>query len=121
MVRTGENAAGLLFGLLDTNNFYSFVVDEIGYYQLQQRVDGEYTDLIPWTLSDAANPEEGAVNRIGVLAEDSTITLTINGSVIAQVEDAPVDFGSVALAVQTFTRPEAHSMFDNFSIWSLDQ
>ena len=121
VVRTGENAAGLLFGLLDTNNFYSFVVDEIGYYQLQQRVDGEYTNLIPWTLSDAANPEEGAVNRIGVLAEDSTITLTINGSVIAQVEDAPVDFGSVALAVQTFTRPEAHSMFDNFSIWSLDQ
>jgi cell division septation protein DedD len=121
VIRSGENAAGLVFGLLDTDNFYSFMVDEIGYYQLQHRVNGEYTDLIPWTLSDVADAEEGAVNRLGVLAEDSTITLTINGTVIAQVEDAPVDFGSIALAVQTFTIPEAHSTFDNFSIWSLDE
>lgn len=32
---TGENAAGLVFRLVDADNFYKFVVDEIGYYQLQ--------------------------------------------------------------------------------------
>src|SRR5690606_7239294 len=109
---TGENAAGVVFRLFDTDNFYKFIVDEIGYFQLQERVEGEYSDLVTWTLSDVADDSEGAVNRIGVLAEGNTIALSINGTVVAQVEDDDVEFGALALAVETYSTPEAHSIFD---------
>ncbi|MCC6453440.1 MAG: PT domain-containing protein [Caldilineaceae bacterium] len=118
---TGENAAGIVFRLYDTDNFYKFVVDEIGYFQLQKRVEGEYSDLVAWTLSDVADDSEGAVNRIGVLAEGSTIALSINGTVVAQVDDADVEFGTLALAVETYSTPEAHSIFDNFNLWRLNE
>jgi hypothetical protein len=118
---TGENTAGLVFRLVDTDNFYKFVVDEIGYLQLQKRVDGDYSDIIEWTLTDAVDDTEGATNRIGILAEGSTLALSINGTVVAQAEDSDLDSGAIALAIQTYTTPEGHSTFDNFELWELDK
>ncbi len=117
---TGENAAGLVFRLLDTENFYKFVVDEIGYFQVQKRVDGEYSDLIEWTISDAVDDTEGAVNRIGILAEGATLAFSVNGDVIVQVEDSDLASGAIALAIQSYSTPEAHSTFDNFDLWILN-
>ena len=117
---TGENAAGLVFRMLDTDNFYKFLVDEIGYFQLQKRVDGAYSDVLEWTLTEEVDDSEGAVNRIGILAEGSTIAFTVNGTVIAQTEDSDLASGGIALAIQSYTTPEAHSIFDNFDLWILD-
>ena len=41
--------------LVDNDNFYKFLVDESGYFQLQKRVDGEYSDVIEWALTDAGS------------------------------------------------------------------
>jgi hypothetical protein len=119
-VYTGENAAGLVFRLVDTDNFYKFLVDEIGYYQLQKRVDGVYGDVIEWAMTEEVDESEGAINRIGILAEGSTLALTVNGIVVAQAEDSDLESGGVALAIQTYGTPEAHSIFDNFELWILD-
>lgn len=121
ITRTGENAAGLVFRLIDTDNFYKFVVDEIGYFQLQKRVDGEYSDIIEWDLTDEADDSEGGINRIGVLAEGSSLAFTVNGTVIAQAEDSDLDSGAIALAIQTYSTPEGHSTFDNLDLWILDE
>ncbi len=118
---TGENAAGLVFRLVDTDNFYKFVVDEIGYFQLQKRVNGEYSDIIAWDITDAADDSEGAVNRIGVLAQGSTLAFVVNGTVIARAEDTDLESGGIALAIQTYSTPEGHSIFDNFELWDLSE
>lgn len=116
---TGENTAGLVFRMTDTDNFYKFMVDETGYYQLNKRVNGEYQDVIPWALTDAADTTDGAINKIGILAEGSTLAFSVNGTVIAQVEDTDFSSGSLALAIQTYTATEGHSTFDNFKLWEL--
>jgi hypothetical protein len=121
VVLTGENSAGLVFRLADTDNFYNFMVDEIGYFQLQKRVNGEYTNMVSWSISDAFDDSEGAVNRIGILAEGTTLALSINGTVVAQVDDADIDVGALAFAVETYSTPEAHSTFDNFDLWLLGE
>ena len=118
---TGENAAGLVFRLLDTDNFYKFLVDEIGYFQLQKRVNGEYSDVIEWTLTDAVDDAEGAINRIGILAEGTTLAFSVNGVVIAQIDDADLASGAIALAIQSYSSPEGHSTFDNLSLWRLNE
>jgi hypothetical protein len=118
---TGENAAGLMFRLADSNNFYMFKVDEIGYYQLEKRVDGESTDLVPWAISEAFDESENAVNRIGVLAEGNTLAFTLNGTVLAVVEDEGINVGGLALAVQTYSAADALSSFDNFDLWLLGE
>ena len=118
---TGENAAGLVFRLVDTDNFYKFILDEVGYFQLQKRVDGEYSDVIEWTITDAADDSEGAVNRIGILAEGSSLAFSVNGTVIATVEDPDLDSGAIALAIQTYSTPEGHSTFDNLDLWILSE
>ena len=120
VIRTGENAAGLVFRLLDTDNFYKFMVDEIGYFQLQKRVDGEYTNILEWDLTEAIDDSEESVNRIGILADGSTLALTVNGTVVAQAEDGDLTNGAIALAIQTYSTPEGHSIFDNLELWNLD-
>lgn len=121
VTRTGENAAGLLFRLIGSDNFYKFMLDEVGYYQLQKRINGEYIDLISWTPTEAADDSEGAVNRIGILAEGATIAITVNGTLIGLVEDSDLATGAIALAIQTYSTPEGHSTFDNFELWLLDE
>jgi hypothetical protein len=118
---TGENAAGFVFRLLDTDNFYKFLVDEIGYFQLQKRVNGEYSDIIEWTLTDAVDDAEGAINRIGILAEGTTLAFSFNGVVIAQVDDADLTSGAIALTIQSYSSPEGHSTFDNLNLWRLNE
>jgi hypothetical protein len=121
IVRTGENAAGLVFRLGDTDNFYKFVVDEIGYYQFQKRVNGEYSDIITWELTDEADDSEGSTNRIGIWVEGSTFAFTINGEMVAIAEDDDLDSGAIALAIQTYTTAEGHSTFDNLDLWVLNE
>jgi hypothetical protein len=118
---TGENAAGLVFRLVDPDNFYKFMLDEIGYFQLQKRVDGEYSDVIEWEVTEFADASEEAVNRIGILAQGSNLAFVLNGTVIAQVEDADLTAGAIALAIQTYSTPEGHSTFDNFELWDLSE
>jgi hypothetical protein len=121
VIYTGENAAGLVFRLVDTDNFYKFLVDEVGYFQLQKRVNGEYSDVIEWTMTDAVDDAEGAVNRIGILADGSTLAFTLNGEVIAAAEDEDLTVGGIALAIQTYSSVEGHSSFDNLELWEIDE
>jgi len=56
---------GLVWGLEDLNNFYTFYISDNGYYRYGKYVDDEWTNLIDWKESDALR------------SYDATNTLTI--------------------------------------------
>lgn len=46
-----DEGFGLLWGLQDLNNYFSFNVTAGGHYRINQETDGEWTDLVEWTES----------------------------------------------------------------------
>ena len=110
---------GVFFRQVDDQNFYFYAVTPFQTYSLWKMVDGEWTALIEWTTAEAILPEEGDVNRIGVLAEGEQITLLVNDVAVAQIEDDTFTEGNVALAAGTFDEGGIEVEFDNLEIWEL--
>lgn len=111
---------GLFFRQADEDNFYLFAVSPVGSYTVWKRVAGEWSELIPWAESEAIQPGQNTVNRLGVLAEDTHFTLLINDTAVVQLEDPDFARGAIALAAGTFEDAGTEVAFDNLSLWVLD-
>ena len=46
-----DEGFGLLWGLEDLNNYFSFNVTAGGYYRINKEADGEWTNIVEWTES----------------------------------------------------------------------
>ena len=108
---------GMLFRVQDTDNFYSYYIDGEGNYALWKLVDNEWQEIIPSTPSDLLDTSEGAVNRLGVLAQGPTIALLINDEIVDQTTDDTFAGGQIALSVGTVDEANATGRFDNFDLW----
>jgi hypothetical protein len=108
---------GLIFRYVDQQNFYFYAISGLGTYSLWKKVDDEWQTLIDWTESPALVAGEGAINRIGVLAEGATITLLANETSVAQFEDESFAAGAVGLAAGTFDEAGLEVAFDNLDLW----
>lgn len=115
----GDMQAGLIFRLVDSDNFYLFSVSPQGTYSLWKKAAGEWTALLQWTPSEALERGEGAHNRLGVLAEGATISLWANETILASVEDDTLAEGVLALAVGSFEAPGVAASFDNLEVWDI--
>lgn len=113
--------AGLVFRLQDADNFYLYALDATGSYSLQKKVDGQWIDLIPWTESDLIETGEGAINRVGVLAEGDHLALILNGDLVGEVDDTDLAEGIMAIAAGTGAVAGVEVSFDNFALWDLSQ
>jgi hypothetical protein len=114
------NEAAVIFRYEDSDNFYFFAVSYDGYYTLLKQEDDEWETLIEWESAAQIDTGVGAVNRIGVLAEGTEITLVINGDIVDVVDDDSFTTGAVGLAVGTFENPTIDVAFDDFKLWNLD-
>jgi hypothetical protein len=117
----GDNATGLVFRMIDNENYYLLSASENGYINLVKLVAGEWTDLTPWVLSEAIDTEAEAVNRIGVLAEGTSLAIAINGEVVTVAEDDEFTSGAIGLLAQAFSADSAEVSFDNVVLWTLDE
>jgi len=111
---------GLFFRQQDDENFYFFAVSPEQSFSFWKMVDGEWSELIAWTESAAIVGGEGMVNKVGVLAQGTQITLLINDVGVAQIEDDSFSRGTVAVAAGTFDEGGIECSFDNFALWTLD-
>lgn len=114
-----DGEMGLIFRFVDNRNFYLFAVRSQGDYALLREVAGEWQTVVDWTESDALVTGEGALNRIGVLAEGKQITLLINDVAVVQVEDDAFSAGKLGLAAGTFDEGGLQVAFDNLDVWVL--
>lgn len=116
-----DNGFGLLFRYEDAENFYLFVASHDGYYSLQTVTDGAWGELIEWTPSDQINSEAEAINTLGVLADGSQITILLNGTVMATVEDDRFIGGRIGLMAGSFDEGGVEVAFDDLYLWDLDE
>jgi len=111
---------GVIFRQVDADNYYFFAISRSGSYGLWRLEDDEWTTVIEWTMTDAIDVSEDALNRLGILAEGTQLTLLVNDVALAQVEDETFASGKVALALGTFDEAGAEVAFDNLDIWALE-
>ena len=107
------------YGLLcryDEEQFYYFALSSDGYYAIFRR--DEEGELLPLTgramLRSSAIHMDGTDNRIVAVCEGSTLTLSANGEVIAQVDDDVLDKGDVGMAAGTVSAGGATVWLDDF-------
>jgi len=112
---------GVIFRVLDSDNFYLFRISPRGTFSLMKKVAGTWTTLTDWTLSDAIDTDEGAVNRLGVFAEGPQLAVLVNGEIVAQAVDEDLTDGQIGLAAGVYAEPGLEVVFDNVSLWDLRQ
>ena len=111
--------AGLLFRMVDNQNYYLYVIDDVGNYRFDRRADGNWETLVDWTESSVLETGDDPINRLGILAEGDKIALFANDTLLTEVEDSIHSIGSVAAEVGTFDEGDATASFDNLTVWAL--
>lgn len=111
---------GVIFRQVDADNYYFFAISRSGSYGMWRLEDGEWQTLVEWTATDAIDTSEDALNRLGILAEGTQLTLLVNDVALTQLEDETFASGKVALALGTFDEAGAEVAFDNLDIWAIE-
>jgi len=113
-----DNAYGVLFRYVDTDNFYRFDISADGQLRAQKKVKGEYTALSAWTRSTAVKQGK-QVNKIGVTAIGDTFNFYVNSIYVGSVSDSSLPAGSIGLIAAAYAEggPGVDIAFDNAKVW----
>jgi hypothetical protein len=125
MVEAAVRSDGSLdnhYGLIcraGNQGFYYFAISADGYYAIFRRSDDD--TLTPLTgramLKSPLIKDNGAMNQLMAVCEDTTLALYVNGSLVDKVEDDTFSRGDVGMAAGTGRRGETTLIwFDNFEV-----
>jgi hypothetical protein len=106
----------------NAQNWYAFSVNTLGAYRFRKRINGQYSgsDLILSTPSKDIKPGQ-ARNRLGVLANGSTLSFYINGNLVNTSKDASFSRGRVGFYICPFQDSIAEVAFNRMTIFTVDQ
>jgi hypothetical protein len=107
-----EGLYGLIFGLVDWDHFYIFIVDpDLGYYTVVIEDTAAWTPVIDWTFSPYINWSPNVANHLKVEQRGGQITVSINGHLLTTAND---DTYTGSLRVGLYA--DSASSFDPVSI-----
>jgi hypothetical protein len=111
-----NNVYGVICRYLDPENFYFFLISSDGYAGIGRYSDGQKELLNHETLlpSDAINPSDKS-NLIQAACVAETLTLWVNGEMVAEARTEALSHGDVGLIVGTYDQGGVEIQFDNFS------
>ena len=110
-----DNFFGVICRYQDENNFYVFLISSDGYYNIGKYKDGEYE-----TISDAGQGFSQAIhqgktrNHIQADCIHNTLTLLVNNTKLAQVQDNDFSMGDIGLIAASLSVPGTNILFDDF-------
>jgi hypothetical protein len=112
-----DNRFGILCRAVRPDSFYTFIVSSDGYYGIGKISGQEYT-LIE---TDSLQPSEAilkgtALNHLRADCIGDTLTLYVNGEMLAEVRDAEFPRGDVGLIAGTYQTAGTDIRFDNFIV-----
>ena len=107
---------GVACRFVNINNFYAFVMDADGYYEISKTVNGEYT-VIDSGSKSGLFVVDAEKNHIRADCYSGTLTLTINGKQMLSVQDNDLWDGNVGLLLGTHLESGAEILFDNFALY----
>ena len=114
-----NNQLGLVFRLVDNDNFYYYTISHAGYFRLDKKVAGAWVTLLDWAESTAIVSGEGAANLLGVLAEGDQLTLLANGTVLTTYQDDSYAQGAIGVAAGAFDEADVLVAFDDLHVWGV--
>jgi len=99
----------------DEDNFYALEVGEDGYFAIWKLQAGEFYTIVPWDVADVI-PTDGSPITITAACVGDTLTLAVDGVVVAQGYDDAFSSGDVGLAAGTWENGDLAIAYDNFTV-----
>lgn len=110
---------GVICRFVDNENFYAFVISHDGYYGIFKFMDGvismgnetsnlEYSDVIR---------KGGVVNHITATCQGEILSLSVNDTLLSQIQDSSFSEGQVGLIASAYSDPGVKVLFDNLEIY----
>jgi hypothetical protein len=113
-----NNGYGIVCRVQSNGDGYYFRISGDGFYGIHKFVDGQSDPLVDWTASEVIN-QGNALNRISAVCNGSSLELTVNGQVLAQVSDSSFTEGDVGLTASSFEEGGGTEIsFDNLVVYS---
>lgn len=107
-----NNDYGVMCRVQDSGDGYSFLISGDGQYSIQKSTDGEFISLVDWAKSSEIKTGN-ASNHIVATCKGSKLTLVVNGSQLAEVEDTTFTSGRLGLTATTYETTGTEIHFDN--------
>jgi hypothetical protein len=112
--REETDRIGLWLRYQGQNEFLAFMINGQGEFRIG-RFQGSYTDLVSWTAASAINVGDNAINQISIDNRGTTFELSVNGVLLASINDRTWTDGRVAFFGTSAVVP-ADFYLDHFRI-----
>jgi hypothetical protein len=113
-----NSSYGLIFRCQDDNDFYRFLISANGNYLVGTKLDGKWTELQKWTMSEYVG-KGNSTNHLKVVCKGSHIQVYVNEHYLTTVIDTSFAEGYIGGIIDT-PEPNTHVAFDNLKVYSLD-
>lgn len=114
-----DNTYGVLFRVIDDDNYYCFYITGNSYVGLKKKVAGQFVVLLPELLSYYVNWGNDA-NHLTVIAEGNQLEVFVNGQSHFTVTDTEFAAGGIGMMAEMRTSPgQTHIVFDNIVLQEL--
>ena len=113
------NDYGIICRYKDEGNFYFFTVGSDGYYAVRKFLEGgeeAFVGMDEMQFNDSVLKGGDAVNRIKATCKGTSLTLEVNGTVLADVVDSDLASGDVGLIAGSYDEAGVDILFDNFVV-----
>jgi len=108
-----DNEYGVLVRMQDASHFYRFSISGDGYYLISKYEDGAWSQLTgDWAPSKAIHVGR-VTNLIQVDCQGSVLRFSVNGELLAEVQDDSYPLGGIGLYAGSFFEPGVEVHFDN--------
>jgi hypothetical protein len=113
-----ENDFGIICRYKDEQNFYFFTIGSDGFYSISKILNGEESliGMDKMQFNDTAIKLGDSPNHLTAECVGSNLTLTVNGTVLADVKDTDLTSGDVGLIAGTYDTAGVDALFDNFVV-----
>lgn len=101
---------------VENDDYYRLVLNTNHKFAFFKYKNDEWTDLIPWTRSDAVALD---ANKIKVVASGEDFTIYINDRLVGSCKDGSIRSGVIDILGETQDASQVHVAFDYLKIWSI--
>ncbi len=113
-----NDAFGVVCRYQDKDNYYGFLLSHDGYYGIFKMANGSLNliDSEGGLQFSEVIRQGGVVNHIQAICKGDSLRLTVNGTLLAEVQDGSFTQGKIGLIVGTYETTGADVFFDNFIV-----
>lgn len=110
-----NNAYGVMCRVQPNDEGYLLRVSGDGQVAITRILNDQFEDLVAWAASDAVRQGD-ATNHLLAVCDGSQLSLTVNGQLVAQIEDTAFTSGDIALTATTYTDTPTEIHYENLIV-----